>query len=236
MWKVNYTNLSIPRDIKAIYFMYSATSELLYIGKTTSLKHRLVSHFDRSDNSYRLWKEEVNTIKYYSFLTKITSKQLDNIESYFINKEKPLKNKDKLNNNISILPKNIVIPELSVVNTKDLNRLKAPVQNWVVKPYGYKRDKSLIYTLRYELVDKDNKEIEELIEDKVNRTNSLLKSYHHEGSSNIARKHIRNEISPIDRFTSYLAIRNKDLIFDGNRLARDRSFEGYSKYLEVIQI
>lgn len=78
-----------------VYFLYNSAKELLYVGKSISLKNRLIAHFSKAAIEQDQWKTEVdqeNIIIHHCE----NDCDLDIYETYFINKYKPKHNKDKV--------------------------------------------------------------------------------------------------------------------------------------------
>lgn len=78
-----------------VYFLYDSSKNLLYVGKSISLKNRLMSHFSKDLLESEPWKNEVdqeNIIIYHC----ANDADLDIYETYFINKYRPRYNKDKV--------------------------------------------------------------------------------------------------------------------------------------------
>lgn len=78
-----------------VYCFYDVDGNLLYIGKTTSLPKRIANHFSTTMIENEPWKKlvDLNNIVIYKCLTRA---DLDIYETYFINRLKPLYNKDKV--------------------------------------------------------------------------------------------------------------------------------------------
>lgn len=78
-----------------IYCFYDKEGNLLYLGKTTNLPNRMSAHFSTLMMEKEPWKElvDLSNIKLYRCATRT---DLDIYETYFINKFKPLYNKDKV--------------------------------------------------------------------------------------------------------------------------------------------
>lgn len=78
-----------------IYFFYDNDSILLYVGKTTGLKHRMYNHFSSQILELETWKKEINLENVVLFKCENLC-DLDVYETYFINKYKPKYNRDKV--------------------------------------------------------------------------------------------------------------------------------------------
>ena len=78
-----------------VYFLYDIFNNLLYVGKTKSLRTRFHGHFNRTMIEKEPWKNEVDTdnIIIYNCLNDC---DMDIYETYFINKYHPKHNKDKV--------------------------------------------------------------------------------------------------------------------------------------------
>lgn len=78
-----------------VYFLYSNDNTLLYIGKSINIRNRLMNHFSKASLELESWKNEVNqeNIIIYECTNDC---DLDIYETYFINKYRPLYNKDKV--------------------------------------------------------------------------------------------------------------------------------------------
>lgn len=78
-----------------VYFLYDSFKNLLYVGKTKSLRPRFHGHFNRTMIEKEPWRNEVDTdnILIYNCLNDC---DMDIYETYFINKYKPKYNKDKV--------------------------------------------------------------------------------------------------------------------------------------------
>lgn len=74
-----------------IYFLYDKEENLIYIGKTTKLKKRLMGHLY---NKLESWRETINKSKITLFKCCNLS-DLELYETYFINKYNPKHNRDK---------------------------------------------------------------------------------------------------------------------------------------------
>lgn len=82
-----------------IYFFYNAEGQIIYIGKTVSLRKRMYQHFSKDLLEFEPWRATIDrsnilTFKCYSLT------DLELYETYFINKYKPLFNKDKVYNDL----------------------------------------------------------------------------------------------------------------------------------------
>ena len=101
-------------NVIAVYFFYN-NEQLVYIGRTCNLKNRLAAHFNTNSIDFQDWKLAVDSIKYIECKTNTDS---DILETYFINKYKPIYNKDKVYtdecsfdinyNDIKVVPKVII--------------------------------------------------------------------------------------------------------------------------------
>lgn len=76
-----------------VYFLYNTDKVLLYIGKTVALRARLTTHF--CTTSVIDWKKDVDRENIMIFPC-LNGCDLDVYETYFINRYKPLHNKDKV--------------------------------------------------------------------------------------------------------------------------------------------
>ena len=78
-----------------VYFLYDIFNNLLYVGKTKSLRTRFHGHFNRTMIEKEPWRNEVDTdnIIIYNCLNDC---DMDIYETYFINKYHPKHNKDKV--------------------------------------------------------------------------------------------------------------------------------------------
>ena len=75
----------VPEKISCIYFLYDEIGTLLYVGKTTHLAERIISHK----------KEGTKKFAYYTYY-EMESEKLTMAERFLINKMNPLLNKDTL--------------------------------------------------------------------------------------------------------------------------------------------
>lgn len=78
-----------------IYFFYDTNKNLLYVGKTTNLPQRISAHFSKAIMSTDTWKKNVDLTNIVVYRC-TTNTDLEIYETYFINKYKPLHNKDKV--------------------------------------------------------------------------------------------------------------------------------------------
>lgn len=78
-----------------VYFLYDSFNNLLYVGKTKSLRTRFHGHFNRTMIEKEPWKNEVDTDNIIIY-TCLNECDMDIYETYFINKYKPKYNKDKV--------------------------------------------------------------------------------------------------------------------------------------------
>lgn len=85
-----------PMKGNYIYFLYDDEENLIYIGKTTKLKKRLMGHlYNKLEN----WRKTINKSKITLFKCSNLS-DLELYETYFINKYNPKHNRDKAFNQI----------------------------------------------------------------------------------------------------------------------------------------
>lgn len=78
-----------------VYFLYNNSKNLLYIGKSISLKNRLMSHFSKALLELEPWRKEVDKENIVIYQCN-NDADLDIYETYFINKYRPKYNKDKM--------------------------------------------------------------------------------------------------------------------------------------------
>lgn len=84
---IDLNNLrSIPNS-KGIYFIYNSYEELMYIGKSIHIHDRITQHLNKYSEDYD-WKHNFKKMKYIE-LNNSSDKELDDYETYFINKCKP---------------------------------------------------------------------------------------------------------------------------------------------------
>lgn len=89
-----------------VYFLYNHKKDLLYIGKTGALRARLGCHISRDLGVG--WKNTIDNKNIIIFECQ-NACDLDVYETYFINKYKPLHNKDKVfNTQLSFEPPEII--------------------------------------------------------------------------------------------------------------------------------
>lgn len=110
-----------------IYFFYDTNKNLLYVGKTTALPKRMSAHFSPNTVENEPWKRSVDQNTIVTFRC-TTQTDLDIYETYFINKYKPLYNKDKV---FYDLP------------TFELPELKSHI--YVYSPYKKTKDSGISY-------------------------------------------------------------------------------------------
>src|SRR4028118_1031544 len=93
--------LDIPIDSEEenyyVYFLVDSAETILYIGKTTRLRARMRQHFVAELVAIETWRESVNRNKIITVKCN-NACDMDLYETYFINKYKPLYNKDKIFN------------------------------------------------------------------------------------------------------------------------------------------
>lgn len=102
---MNSTIIEIPKDPDKddnyfIYFLYDKEGDILYIGKTTKLRARIRHHLVAELVKLEPWRETVDrsnikTIKCHNAC------DMELYETYFINKYKPIYNRDKVYNCLS---------------------------------------------------------------------------------------------------------------------------------------
>lgn len=91
----NFANVrKLPSKINAVYFFYNKNMELLYIGKTNSLKRRLSEHIKRMTNT----KAFIHEVKFFCYLKANNGYETEIYETYAINTFKPKYNKMKVYN------------------------------------------------------------------------------------------------------------------------------------------
>ena len=83
-----------------IYFFYDSDKNLLYIGKSTSLLNRLETHLSKDSAKQNPWKASIDKKNVVVYKCN-NSTDLDLYETYFINKYKPLHNRDKVYGQVS---------------------------------------------------------------------------------------------------------------------------------------
>ena len=102
-------------DFGCVYFFKSINEELLYIGKTYSLKNRFSQHLSDPDE----WKKDIYYVEYLAVENEVDR---DILETYCINFYKPIYNKDKVFGNIRPtlqieLPKKEVVLKTEILAT-----------------------------------------------------------------------------------------------------------------------
>jgi len=81
-----------------VYLFYDKNDELLYIGKTISMKNRMKQH--KSSSKVEVWKKDIETIKYYSFDNQC---DMSIYEIWLISKHRPKYNKEYMDLGMSNL-------------------------------------------------------------------------------------------------------------------------------------
>ena len=81
-----------------IYIFLDNDENILYIGKTTQLRGRMLQHFYVEVVEKEIWKKQINLENIILFECK-NATDLELYETYLINKYNPLHNKDKVFNN-----------------------------------------------------------------------------------------------------------------------------------------
>jgi Nuclease subunit of the excinuclease complex len=87
--------MKVETDSFYVYFFYDSKDRLLYIGKTTSVRARMKQHFSRLCVENEPWKNLVDKDKITLYKCNNPT-DLDIYEVFFINKYKPLYNKDRV--------------------------------------------------------------------------------------------------------------------------------------------
>lgn len=80
-----------------VYFFYDSENNLLYVGKTVTLKNRMRQHFSKDILEVETWRQTIdreNIVLYQC----INLTDLELYETYFINKYNPIYNLDKVYN------------------------------------------------------------------------------------------------------------------------------------------
>lgn len=98
------TIVEIPQDYENdnqyfVYFLTNKEGDILYIGKTTNLRARIRQHLVADLVKLEPWRETVNKEKIQTFKC-LNACDMDLYETYFINKYKPIYNKDKVFNSL----------------------------------------------------------------------------------------------------------------------------------------
>ena len=92
--------IEIPTNEEAgyyIYFFHTTEGRIIYIGKTISLRKRMHQHFSKDLLEFEPWRMTVDKSNILTFkCSSLTDLEL--YETYFINKYKPVYNKDKVYN------------------------------------------------------------------------------------------------------------------------------------------
>lgn len=81
-----------------IYIFLDNDENILYIGKTTQLRGRMIQHFYIEVVEKEIWKKQIN-LENIILLECKNATDLELYETYLINKYNPLHNKDKVFNN-----------------------------------------------------------------------------------------------------------------------------------------
>ena len=115
-----------------IYFLYDTFNNLLYVGKSISLKNRLIAHFSKTAIEQDQWKTEVDQENIIIHLCN-NECDLDIYETYFINKYKPKHNKDKVFISSTTLELSYLEPEIYNFLKKRRNSFKVPYQESLKK-------------------------------------------------------------------------------------------------------
>ena len=151
-----------------VYFLYDIFNNLLYVGKTKSLRTRFHGHFNRTMIEKEPWRNEVDTdnIIIYNCLNDC---DMDIYETYFINKYHPKHNKDKVFESTSSFELPYLEPTQYSFDSK--------------RPKGFQRSFLEYMDLR-EDTEEDNQELLESYESE----NSLFK----EGYEKLGRKTINS--------------------------------------------
>lgn len=82
----------IPDGIRGVYFLYSDQEVLLYIGKSSNIKTRLIAHIKGITNT-KDFHEEIAKIR---FIKEECPTMTEILETYYINKFHPLYNEKKV--------------------------------------------------------------------------------------------------------------------------------------------
>lgn len=104
-----------------VYFFYDSEKNLLYVGKTIGLENRMRQHFSKDTVELDPWKNLVDK-KYILLYPCNNPTDLDIYETYFINKYKPIYNKDKVFNHeptILLTPIEPIIYSIEVRSRRD---------------------------------------------------------------------------------------------------------------------
>lgn len=96
--------LEIPIDTEKdnlffVYFLYNSLGDVLYIGKTINLRARMRQHFVAELMKIEPWREAVDRNRIVTVKCN-NACDMDLYETYFINKYKPIYNKDKIFNSV----------------------------------------------------------------------------------------------------------------------------------------
>lgn len=127
-------------DFGCVYFFKSLSDEILYIGKTYSLRNRFRQHLSDPDE----WKKDIYHVEYIIVENEVDR---DIVETYCINIYKPIYNKDKIFGNVKPtlqieLPKKEVVLRTDIMST--INKRTTFVGN-------FKK-----YCLDYQVAKKEN--------------------------------------------------------------------------------
>lgn len=163
-----------------VYFLYDSDKNLLYIGKTTSLRTRLSHHFSK-ETDYE-WKQTVDKENIIVFKCE-NGCDLDVYETYFINKYYPKYNKDKVFN--SSLSFELLKLEPIYYN---FHKEKTLLRNSILKDIRrYLHLKNLPSLMSYEILELEdikkthfiliNSMVDVLGADKINSLGSNFKDY-----------------------------------------------------------
>ena len=89
--KLDKESVSKVKNTSGIYKIYSCNNELLYVGRSKVLRHRLQSYYQKDDFSVNRTKKPLRKVKCKKFLVRYTSdKKARDIE-------KKIKNNGKFN-------------------------------------------------------------------------------------------------------------------------------------------
>lgn len=96
--------LEIPMDAENdnlffVYFLYNSLGDILYIGKTINLRARMRQHFVAELVKVEPWRGAVDRNRIVTVKCS-NACDMDLYETYFINKYKPIYNKDKIFNSV----------------------------------------------------------------------------------------------------------------------------------------
>lgn len=202
--------IEIPTTEEAgyyIYFFYNTEREIIYIGKTIALRKRMYQHFSKDLLEFEPWRANIDksnilTFKCYSLT------DLELYETYFINKYRPLYNKDKVYNDLPSFELPHIEPTLYKFTFKFIrgqgtfaDTCKTVLENNTsyeeyqsiknaVKVLGSKKLKALKYR-------KSNIDKELLVTNQLTNTEEILNLLNIKVGESIPKKHLKEKIQKV---------------------------------------